>query len=357
MGNYTSSRITGLSDLDFAGYEAAFKDDLDVRSFDSSLRNQTGKAVAAVAHCVSLDSLKEVTTALTNVDFEAMEVILERTSDVSDKSYFRDLVEEFFNNSQATLEFCTAVESSIKKAKDNQLILQRALSIMAMDRSPSVEQSDRILRLFTLFKQAEDPFGEGFILKFIAVRDRHTHLLEKLNVKYKVLDRKHKKAKLRSKVLSILFGAAVAAILICTVVAAAIAAPPIASALLAVCSLPLSSMGEWVRSICSKYEKEVKDQQDRITRMINQTRVAIHGLEDIRVLVESLEILFKSIISDIDNSVYYEKDAIALEEVVMKITTKRAAFVRELDGLQVYIVHEEHRIRGARTLVTQSLQI
>lgn len=356
MGNYTSSRITGLSDLDFSGYDAAFEDDLDVRSFDCSLRIQTGKAVAAVANSVSLDSLKEVTTALTNVDLEAMEVILERTGDVSDKSYFRDLIEEFYDNSQATLEFCTAVESSVKKAIDNQLILKSALSVMPMDRSPSVAESERILRLFTLFKQAEDPFGEGFVLKFIAVRDRHTHLLQKLSVKYKVLDEKHKKAKLRSKVLSILFGAAVAAILICTVVAAAIAAPPIASALLAVCSFPLTSMGEWVRSICSKYEKEVKDQQEKIQMMINQTRVAIHGLEDIRVLVESLETKLKFIISDIENAIHYEEDVIALEEVVMKIMTERAAFVRELNGLHAYIVHAERRIRGARTLVTQSLK-
>lgn len=346
-----------LETLDFTFYEAACRNDADVQRFDNKLEARTGKVLAALAtgvnqQSLSFDSLKEVTTSLLDMDREVMEVILEYKDDVWKNRDLFLLVEEFFDNSLATLEFCTAVESSIKSAKDNQLILQMALNSVPTDRDPDEQEMKSILSALDLFRLAGNPFGDDFVLKFKAVKERHTLMLLKLRDKKRKLDKKLRNVQMWAKVSSILFGVAVAAVLICSVVAAAIAAPPIAGALAAASSLPLGSMGAWVKSMWSRYENEIKAQREVIQQMHIGTTVAIHDLENISKLVSHLEAQLKSILSDIQLTSEH-KDVIALRLAIEDINTRKLSFGKDLDDLQLHVDRVGNRIRQARTIVLQ----
>lgn len=360
MGNSFSNHLINhepLESVDFTVYETACLEDVDVRKFDTSLKARTGKVLDALAtsadqQSFSFDSLKEVTTSLLDMDREVMEVILEYKDDVWKNKELFLLVEEFFDNSLATLEFCTATESSIKNAKDNQSFLQIALNLVPADREPDEREIKSILGALDLFCQSENPFGVSFIQKFQAVQERHTSMLVKLRDKKRKLDKKLKNVQVWAKVSSILFGAAVAAVLICSVVAAAIAAPPIAGALAAASSLPLSSVGAWVRSLWKGYENEIKAQREVIQGMHMGTVVAIRELENIRSLASLLETQLKAIVGDIQ-FIKERADVAALRVAVEDITRKKSSFVKELEDLQLHVDRVGNRIRQARTIVLQ----
>ncbi|MCO5560679.1 hypothetical protein L7F22_029497 [Adiantum nelumboides] len=360
MGNSFPSRLIHqepLENLDFSFYEEACRKDADVQKFDNNLKARTGKVMTALAvsaneRSFSFDSLKEATTSLLDMDREVMEVILEYKEDVWKNKELFLLVEEFFDNSLATLEFCTAAESSITSAKENQSYLQIALNLVPVGRNPNEREIKSILGALEFFCKAENPFGETFIEKFEAVQERHVSMLIKLRDQKRRLDRKLKNVKVWAKVSSILFGAAVAAVLICSVVAAAIAAPPIAGALAAASSLPLGSMGEWVKSMWKGYENEILAQREVIQRMHIATVVTIHDLDNIKMMAAHLETELKAIIADI-NFLNEHRDISALRLAMEDITAKRSGFVKELDDLQTHINHVGSRIRQARTIVLQ----
>lgn len=151
-----------------------------------------------------------------------------------------------------------------------------------------------------------------------------------------------------------MFAAAVAAVLICSVVAAALAAPPIAGALAAAASLPLSTVGSYINSLWSKYEKEITAQRDVIRAMHLGTVVAIRDLDTIRTLVGSLETQIKYIVFNIEFA-KERRDVVALRLAAEEITSKRASFVEELDDLEVHVDGVSKRIRQARAIVLQRI--
>ncbi|KAK8948849.1 UPF0496 protein [Platanthera zijinensis] len=85
------------------------------------------------------------------------------------------------------------------------------------------------------------------------IREGRDEILEKLHHKKNKLDRKLKSVRAWRKVTCIIFASAFASLLICPVVAALVAAPPIAAALTAACSIPLGSMGKWFDSLWKEY--------------------------------------------------------------------------------------------------------
>lgn len=360
MGNSFPNRLIHqepLESLDFSFYEEACLKDADVQKFDKNLKARTNKVMSTLLsganeQSFSFDSLKEVTTSLLDMDREVMEVILEYKDDVWKNRELFLLVEEFFDNSLATLEFCTAAESSVISAKENQSYLQIALNLVPPDRDPDEKEIKSILGALEFFCQAGNPFGKTFIEKFEAVRERHVSMLIKLRDQKRRLDKKLKNVKVWAKVSSILFGAAVAAVLICSVVAAAIAAPPVAGALAAASSLPLGSMGAWVKSMWKKYENELNAQREVIQRMHIGTVVAIHDLDNIKMLAAHLETELKAIVADITFANEH-RDISGLKLAIQDITAKRSSFVKELDDLQRHIDQVGNRIRQARTIVLQ----
>ncbi|XP_020587054.1 UPF0496 protein 1-like [Phalaenopsis equestris] len=337
---------------DLSSYEAACQRDPDLQSFDTNLHLKMNRALSTLAdgvevHSLSFDALKEVTGCLLQMNQEVVKIILDCKKDIWKTPELFQLVEDYFDNSLQTLDFCTALERCLKRARDSQLIIQVALQ--QFEEEPHYEKA---LELLSEFKAAGNPFTEEFFREFQAVYTQQLLMLEKLQLRKRKLDKKLKSVKAWRKVSFIIFAATFASVVICSVVAAAVAAPPVAAALAAVSSIPLGSMGKWFDSLMKKYEDALRGQKGVISSMQAGTFVAIKDLDNIRVLVDSLEIQISSLLQFAE---FASKDEEAFKVGVQEIKKKLGDFMKSIEDLSEQADRCSRDIRKARTVVLQRI--
>ncbi|KAA8536134.1 hypothetical protein F0562_028612 [Nyssa sinensis] len=327
----TSTAINFNNNLQYTtelnSYEAACRLDADLQSFDTTLQARTNHVINTLAvgvevRALSFDSLKEVTECLLEMNQEVVKVILECKQDIWKNQELFELVEEYFENSLQTLDFCTALEKCLKRARDSQLLILVAL-----------QQFDE-----------EDGDGDGG-------NRQQLLMLEKLQLRRNKLDKKLKSIHAWRKVSSIIFAATFAAVLICSVVAAAMAAPPVAAALAAATAIPLGSMGKWIDSLLMNYENAVKGQKEVISSMQVGTYVAVKDLDNIQVLIDRLEIEIESLLQSADFVINEEAVKIGIEEIKKQL----GVFMKNVEDLGVQADMCSRDIRRARTVVLQRI--
>ncbi|KAL6213536.1 hypothetical protein ACLB2K_012983 [Fragaria x ananassa] len=357
----TSSSAINLTTFQYttdqlSSYEAACKVDADMQSFDTNLQNRTNQVISTLAagvevRALSFDSLKEVTECLLEMNQEVVKVILECKKDIWKNQELFELVEEYFENSLQTLDFCTALEKCLKRARDSQLLILVALQQFEEETEVGGSRYTRTLAELKNFKAAGDPFTEEFFQMFQTVYRQQLLMLEKLHLRKNKLDKKLKYINAWRKVSSIIFVATFAAVLICSVVAAAMAAPPVAAALAAATSIPIGSMGKWIDSLWKNYESAMKGQKEVISSMQVGTYVAIKDLDSIRVMIDRLEIEIQSLMDNASFAIEQEAVRIAIEEIKKKL----GVFMKNVEelGSQADICSRD--IRRARTVVLQRI--
>ncbi|XP_047084849.1 UPF0496 protein 1 [Lolium rigidum] len=351
---------------DLSSYEAACRYDPEVRTFDSTLQRRTSRAISTLAvgvevRSMSLDSLREVTGCLLDMNQEVVRVILDCKKDIWKSPDLFDLVEDYFESSLHTLDFCTALDKCLKRARDSQLLLHVALQRFDDEEhtnsgadaptAPSARYA-RTLHELRLFKAAGDPFTDEFFQAFQAVYRQQLAMLEKLQLRKHRLDKKVKKIKAWRRVSSIIFASTFAAVLICSVVAAAIAAPPVAAALAAAAAIPLGSMGKWIDSLLKGYQDALRGQKEVVSAMQVGTFIAIKDLDSIRVLINRVEMEISSMVDCID---FAERDEEAVKFGVEEIKKKLEAFMKSVEDLGEQADRCSRDIRRARTVVLQRI--
>ncbi|XAR57867.1 hypothetical protein NMG60_11026151 [Bertholletia excelsa] len=355
--NSVNSRLTP----DLSSYAAACQLDPDLQSFDSTVQERTSRVISSLAadadvRSLSLDSLWQVTGCLAETNEDVVNVILQWKEDIWNNPELLDLVNSYFDTSLLTLEFCAALERSLKRARDSQLIIQIALQKFDDEHRLSADGERsyaKTLLELKKFKEVGDPFTEEFFTKFEAAAKQQKLMLEKLQSKIKKLDKKFKSLKSWRKVSNVLFVATFAAVLICSVVAAAVAAPPVVTALAAAAAVPLGSMGKWINSIWRKYEKEVKREKEIVSLMHIGTYIAIKDFDNIRLLVAKLEIEIGALLQNADFAVREENEAVILAVDEMK--KKMSVFMQSIDELGEHTSKFSRDIRRARTVITQRI--
>ncbi|XP_059647712.1 UPF0496 protein At4g34320-like [Cornus florida] len=367
MGGHNSKKITETSTtMNFSNniqyttelnsYEAACRVDTDLQSFDTTLQARTNNVINTLAvgvevRALSFDSLKEVTGCLLEMNQEVVKVILDCKKDIWKNQELFELVEEYFENSLQTLDFCTALEKCLKRARDSQLLILVALQNFEEEEESEGDRYMKTLEELKNFKDAGDPFTEEFYQIFQSVYRQQMSMLEKLQLKKNKLDKKLKYIHAWRKVSSIIFVATFATVLICSVVAAAMAAPPVAAALAAATSIPLGTMGKWIDSLMKNYEKAVKGQKEIISSMQVGTYIAIKDLDNIRVLTNRLEIDIESLLHNADFAITEEAVKIGIEEIKKKL----GVFMKNVEDLGVQADMCSRDIRRARTVVLQRI--
>ncbi|CAK9142601.1 unnamed protein product [Ilex paraguariensis] len=360
MSKKTAETSAAINNLQYTtelnSYEAACRVDTDLQSFDTTLQARTNHVINSLAvgvevRALSFDSLKEVTECLLEMNQEVVKVILECKKDIWKNQELFELVEEYFENSLQTLDFCAALEKCLKRARDSQLII--LIALQQFEEEDGVEGSRYVRTLEELknFKAAGDPFTEEFFQNFQSVYRQQILMLEKLQLRKTKLDKKIKSIHAWRKVSNVIFVATFAAVLICSVVAAAMAAPPVAAALAAATSIPLGSMGKWIDSLLKNYENAVRGQKEVINSMHVGTYVAIKDLENIRVLIDRLEIEIEMILQNADFAIKEEAVQIGIAEIKKKLDVLMKN-VEDL-GMQADICSRD--IRRARTVVLQRI--
>ncbi|KAJ3673983.1 hypothetical protein LUZ60_005975 [Juncus effusus] len=374
-GTSTSTSTNPQYTAELSSYKAACRLDPDLMIFDSALQERTSRAISTLAvgvevHSLSFGSLREVTGCLLDMNQEVVKVILECKKDIWKSPDLFSLVEEYFDCSLHTLDFCTALEKCLKRARDSQLLLHVALQ--RFDEEDEFEEEEegkgqdgnfdgsekkrkkytRTLEELRHFKNAGDPFTDEFFQVFQSVYKQQLSMLDKLQQRKLKLDRKLKSIKAWRKVSSIIFAATFAAVLICSVVAAAIAAPPVAAALAAAASVPVGSMGKWIDSLLKGYQDALKGQKEVISAMQVGSYIAIKDLDSIKVLIDKLEIEINGLINNIDFALM-DEDAVKMgvEEVKKRVEV----FMKSLEDLGEQADRCSREIRRARTVVLQRI--
>ncbi|KAI4386736.1 hypothetical protein MLD38_004643 [Melastoma candidum] len=344
---------------DLTSYEEACKTDPELQAFDNTLHERTSRVINSLAvgvevRSLSLDSLREVTTSLLEMNQEVVKVILECKKDIWNNQDLFALVEDYFENSLQTLDFCTALEKCLKRAIDSQLIIQFAVRQFEEEGEGGTEgrKYARTLEELRKFKAAGDPFTEEFFTIFQSVYKHQMVMLERLQVQRRKLDKKLKSAKTWMRVTNVIFVAAVVSALIISVVAAAITLPPVVTALAGALTAPVGSVGKWCDSLWKNYQNALKGQRELITSMQVGTYVTIKDMDSIRILVSRLEIEIESAMRKVDIAMH---DDDALKFAMEEIKKKLKVFVEDVDGLGEYADKCSREIRKARTVVLQRI--
>ncbi|PKU83290.1 UPF0496 protein 1-like [Dendrobium catenatum] len=332
--------------------EAAFRFDSQLHISDTTLPQRMSRALSSLAageelRSISFDSLKKITACFLEMNQEVVKIILECKKDIWKTPELFELVEEYFDNSLRTLDFCTALERCLMRARDSQLIIN-----VAIHRLEEELNYEKILEDLKLFKAAGDPFTEEFFTEFQAVYHQQRSMLEKLMTRKQKLDKKLKSVKAWRKVSCVIFVAAFASVLICSIVAAAVAAPPVAAALAAASSIPLGSMGKWFDALLKDYEVALKGEKEVLSSMQVGTYVTVEDLKSIRVLVDHLEIQISYLLHCVDFAL---KDEEAVRFGVEGIKKKLGAFMKGVEDLGEQADRCSRDIRRARTVVLQRI--
>jgi len=138
MGNQTSKKSQETSaksvhyTTELRSYAAACKADTELQSFDTCLQARTSHVISTLAtgvevRALSFDSLKEVTQCLLEMNQEVVKVILDCKKDIWKNQEMFELVEDYFENSLKTLDFCAALEKGLRRARDSHLLILVAL--------------------------------------------------------------------------------------------------------------------------------------------------------------------------------------------------------------------------------------
>ncbi|EPS58408.1 hypothetical protein M569_16405 [Genlisea aurea] len=346
------------SDADLRSYEDACRSDPDLEDFDSTLQLRTSRAIHSIAagvevRSLSLDSLREVTECLLEMNQEVVKVILKNKKDVWKNVELSDLVDDYFENSLLTLDFCAALDACLKRAGHIESIVNVALGTFEEERYAQNNDYSRTLDELRKFREAADPFTAEFFRVFSSVYSKQVSTLEKLQLKKRKMDEKLGKLKVWRRVSNVIFVVTFASVLICSVVAAAVAAPPVVTALAAAAAVPLGSTGRWLSSLWKNCERDLKSQKEIVNAMQIGAFVVIKDMDSIRVQVDRFQIELEAMLGSAGYAAAAEESAAAT--AVVELRKKVDEFVRIIEELGKYADKCTHETRMARTVILRRI--
>nr|AFK35402.1 unknown [Lotus japonicus] len=308
---------------DLSSYEATCVKDPSLQSFDATIQGHTNRVISSLAHGVevrslSFDSLREVTDSLLEMNQEVVKVILDCKKDIWGNKELFALVNDYFDNSLQTLEFCNSLEKCLRRARENQVIVKSVITYFDEELQNGVEVGAYVKTLQELknFKDAGDPFTEDFYSLFQSTYTQQALMLQKLQIRKRKLDKKFKSLKTWKRVSNAIFVAAFVSVLIFSVVAASVAAPPVVTALAAAMAVPIGSVGKWCNSLFKRYKKALMKQREVISSMQVGTYISLKDLDNIRVLTDKLELQLESLLQNADFALRNEDVIkIAIDEI------------------------------------------
>lgn len=336
-GNSSDSKIAA----DLSSYEAACSADPALQTFDRSVRARTTRAINSLAnggveiHALSFDSLKEVTGCLLDMNQDVVKIIIDSKEDIWNNKDLSSLVKEYFDNSIQTLDFCAALENCLKRARRNQLMIQ--LAVQQFQHEVQVQYGVgekkfvKTLDELSKFKASEEPFDEEFFRKFGSLHNQQISLLKKLQEQKRKLDKKLKSSKRWRRVSNALFVAAFVSVLIFSVVAAAIAAPPVITAIAGALAVPIGSLGKWCSWLWNRYESTLKGQKELYSYAEVGTYIVIKDMDNIRVLVSRMEIEIDALLNAADFALKEQEEAVKL--VIDEMKKKLDVFMETIEDL------------------------
>lgn len=280
---------------------------------------------------------------------EVVNILIESKEDIWNNDDLFKLVKDFFDLSLLTLDFCTSLEDCLKNARHSLSFLHIAINQFDGD-----NDYVKTLQQFKKFEALDSPFSEQFFEFFQLVYKKQVSMLKKLQVQKSKVDKKLKSAKVWKRLTNVIFVITFSTVLICSVVAAAVSAPPLVTALAAAAAVPLGSMGKWVNSLWKKYETELKGQKEMINAMRLGNHIVIKDLDNIKVLVDKLGVEMEGLVQNAQFAISEEdEDAVAM--AVDEMRKSVGDFAKTIDELSDHSDKCCRDVRRARTVIVQKI--
>lgn len=355
--------MASIYSSDLTSYKSACKEDPDLQSFDSSLHSRTNRVINSLAsgaesRSLSFEALIEVSGCLLEMNQEVVKFIIESREDVWDNKDLTSLVNAYFDSSIKTLDFCNAVDHCVKRARIGQMIIQFAVKQFEMESSspePGASKYAKTLQELNKFKASGDPFDGDFFMLFESVYEQQVMLLETLHKQKRKLDKKLKNIKHWKKISNVVFVTAFVSVLIFSVVAAAIAAPPVVTAVAAALAVPLGSVGKWCSHLWKKYETAVRRQKDVVLSMKVGAHITMRDMENIRVHVDKLKIEMEAMMQRVDFAIEEGEEEVAVRLSMQEISKRFDVFTERIEEVGENAAKFSKDITLARTIVLRHI--
>ncbi|KAF2570825.1 hypothetical protein F2Q70_00000769 [Brassica cretica] len=340
--------MASIYSSDLTSYKSACKEDPDLQSFDSSLHSRTNRVINSLAsgaesRSLSFEALIEVSGCLLEMNQEVVKFIIESREDVWDNKDLTSLVNAYFDSSIKTLDFCNAVDHCVKRARIGQMI------------KPGASKYAKTLQELNKFKASGDPFDGDFFMLFESVYEQQVMLLETLHKQKRKLDKKLKNIKHWKKISNVVFVTAFVSVLIFSVVAAAIAAPPVVTAVAAALAVPLGSVGKWCSHLWKKYETAVRRQKDVVLSMKVGAHITMKDMENIRVHVDKLKVEMEAMMQRVDFAIEEGEEEVAVRLSMQEISKRFDVFTERIEEVGENAAKCSKDITLARTIVLRHI--
>ncbi|XP_022971690.1 UPF0496 protein At2g18630-like [Cucurbita maxima] len=342
----------------FSSYESEYENNPDLQSFDVRVQERTSRALNSLANRVevgslSFDALMEITDFLLEMNEDAVKIILESKEDVwSNKELFR-LVDTFFDNSLKMLDFCAALERSLRRSRDSQFIVK--LAVRQFESYENGGDGERYVRTFEQlkkFQEAGDPFGKEFGKLLKSLYDRHVSTFDDLQSQKTKLDKKFSSMKTWKRVSNVIFITAFASVLIFSIVAAAMSAPPVVIALATTLAVPMGPIGKWCNTLWNRYLNSIKADKQFMSSMEGHTYIILKDLQNIDVLVRRLSNKLDSLLQNADVGI---RELSAMQLVIDEIKKNLDGFDETIEKLSVHAAKCSSDVTKARTVILQKM--
>ncbi|EFH45413.1 hypothetical protein ARALYDRAFT_353391 [Arabidopsis lyrata subsp. lyrata] len=316
MGNKTSRKSKETSARNYTtelrSYEAACKEDMEIQSFDKRMQARTSHVISTLptgveVRALSFDSLKVVTESLLDMNQEVVKVILDCKKDMEESR-----------------------NGGLQRVRVSHLLILGALH--QFEEESLIQYGNgykKTLEELKRFKDTERPFDQDFIKMFQSVYKQQMLMLEKLQLcKKKARQEAQAHPHMAKSLQHHLHG------YVCHYAMA-----------------PLGSMGKWIDSLWKNYENAIKGQKGVISSMQAGTYVAVKDLDNIRDLIERLDIKIRGMVKNAEFAV--EHDAVKIGINVIK--KKLEVFQKNVEALGIQADICSREIIKARTVILQRI--
>ncbi|XP_039128860.1 UPF0496 protein 1-like [Dioscorea cayenensis subsp. rotundata] len=320
-----------------------------------TLRRSTRRAISTVAteaatvHSLSFTALRAAASALIDVNRDALNNIGQLKDEISSNPDLLFFVKYYLQTRIDTLRFFTALKDSLSKARETELLVRVAVFLFEDAHDPSAA-----LEKLQEFKDEGDSFIERFVDEFKLVCERQKSILRDLLLLKQDLDQKLSEVKAWRKVWNIVYSTVFAAVLISSVVLAAVTAPPAVTAAAAAASGAMAPLQQWLDSMWDNLLNPYEEEWKIIDSLGKETSFAIHELNSIRSLVDSLEGKIRSMIHRAKLAIDGEEEE-EVKVVMIEIKLKAGEFAKSVEQLEKEVDRRGDELKRATATILQTV--
>lgn len=176
-----------------------------------------------------------------------------------------------------------------------------------------------------------DPFDGEFVTQFDSVYDQQVLLLEELRKQRKKLDKKQRNVKTLRTLSNVFFATAFVSVLVLSVVATTMSAPPVVSAVASGSTAPIEITGKWFSQMWKKYERAVKRQRGLVLLMESRAQVNNEAMKNVRSEVDELRIRVSLILETVEFAVEREEEEEATRLAMQGIKKHVDGFTEKME--------------------------